>query len=169
MACLAPRHGVGRLIPKKKSAPQLTTAAGRFKVFIMRIDVTSRSPADAQAALKKGLPKTYIQIAGTSEELDEPSNLIREAARAITVGKAAGRRPSVTALNAIGLLTAASLRAKTLGRWSMTQDYDPRTNFLRLHELARTNLGPVRGLNHAVTQLRESISDTLRILGEPAR
>lgn len=135
----------------------------------MRIDVISRSPHEAQAALKAGLPKTYIVISGSrAGELAEPANLIREAARVITVGNAVGRKPAVTALKASGLLFAASLSARALRGWSSSGGYDPRADLLKLQTLARTKLGPVRGPNHAVTQCRAGVADTIRILGAPA-
>ena len=134
----------------------------------MRIDVISRSRGEAQAAREAGLPKTYIEIAGRPDELDEPGKLIRAAARAITTGRAAGRRPSITATKAIALLWAASLRAKTLRQWSASGEYDPRADLLELDALARTKLGPARGQDHPVTQLREGVAETLRILDGPA-
>jgi hypothetical protein len=94
-------------------------------------------------------------------------NLIREAARVIATGKVVGRKPAITALKAIGLLFAASLRAQYIGKWSTLDDYDPRDDLLSLQTLARTRLGPVRGEKHPVTQFRAGVADAIRILGEP--
>ena len=140
------------------------TAARRLKVIIMQIDVISRPPAEAQAARAAGLPATYIQIAGSPDELDKPRNLIREAARTIAAGKALGQKPAETALKAFGLIFAASLRAQKLRDWSTTGDYAPLPDFLAIQALATATLGTSRGHKHPVTQLHAALAVVVREL-----
>ena len=133
----------------------------------MQIHIADRSAVETQAALAAGRSKAYVHIEGRPDELDDPGNLIRAAAREITVGKACGRRASKTATKASALLLAASLRAKSLDRWGTSPEYDPRADLLKLDFLARTKLGPCRSQSHPVTQFRAGLADTIRILGEP--
>lgn len=124
----------------------------------MQVDVISLSPAEEQAAVAAGLPRTYIQIAATDEELSEPKNLIRADMRAITVGKMVRRNSKVIAQEVFGLMFAASLRAKRIGDWSTCGTYDPLPDYLALQELLKSKLGLARGSKHPVTLVRGAVA-----------
>lgn len=107
--------------------------------------------------------------AARAAELDEPKNFIRQALRTIRAGKATGTKRSRTALKAIGLLLAASLRAQAIGRWSKDAAYDPVPDLRRLHAAASAGLGPMRSAtpDHPVTLFRENIEATIADLEKP--
>ena len=134
----------------------------------MQTQLISHPPAKPQDACAQPASRNTILIFGQYEgELHEPRNFILQAARTVKTGKAIGRKHSVTALKAIGLMTAAAFRAKNIGRWSTKPGYDPYPDLMALHELATARLGPVRESSHPVTQFRDVVAHTIRILGEP--
>lgn len=134
----------------------------------MQTQLISGSPAKAQDARTHRSPSTILIVGQYEGELDEPRNFIRQAARTIKTGKAIGRKHSLTALKAIGLMMAAASRATLIGRWSTTPGYDPVPDLVALQGLAAARLGPVRERDHPVTQFRDEVADTIRKLGGAA-
>lgn len=122
----------------------------------MNVAVFSRSLRGSQASNASNLPHHLVCMTATARgEFKEPANFIREASRAISVGKVVGRNPATVALKALGLLLGASLRAKAINGWSSDGSYNALKDFEELRFLAATKLGPVRGKQHPVTKLRD--------------
>lgn len=129
----------------------------------MQMRTIIRTASRAQAAQAMRLPRFYVEIAGSTAELNDPRSFICEAVRVLTAGVRNARSPTSTAKKANALLIAASLKAQRAGSWSVSMEYDPAPDFLRLRDLAR-KLGRPRGATHPLTQLQSGIEDTLAIL-----
>jgi hypothetical protein len=129
----------------------------------MQVDLLSRSPGDAKTATAVKLPEHLILITGChSGELDEPQNLIRQAAKSIRSCKPTEQGRTKATLKGIGLLLAASLRAKEIGGWSSARLYDPLPEFIDLRMLATKFLGPVLSENDQIALFRDCIDGIIR-------
>lgn len=125
----------------------------------MRANLFSAAGTSAQAPS----PTLVSVTESRPNEFGEPEHFIRKALRTINSNSAIGRKRNATALKAIGLVLAASLRAKAIGGWSTTGSYDPLGDFLDLQEAASKRLGPVREGNDPVALFRGVTAETVRV------
>lgn len=107
-------------------------------------------------------PRHVVIISETRpRELDEPRHLIRRAIAAAKAGRAARRKPSVTAMKVNSLILTAALRAKAIVAWSRARTYDPLPDFLELRDVATRRLSPSAAVDCPIAACLAALDDSI--------
>ena len=121
------------------------------------------TPKQGPSQAGSGCAPSLVIITGSrSNEADEPRHLIRRATYAIRAGKNFKSKHRNTALKVIALMALASQRARAIGGWSLSHNYDPLPDFINLRDAAVARMAPPRVGTNPVALMLEALDANVR-------